>query len=106
MTTGLQSIGVQLESMFTSVICEFLPGSFADGCLLEWNVKNSSIKLTGSIMIQRQSGKDLATGRLESLMPETSYEIRGFGLRRNIKLHAFPILLQGGFSTGKLLLYS
>lgn len=93
MTTGLQSI--TLNPVNNEIVCEFLPGSVADGCFIEWHPVNISGREPGYVILERLNG-NIASVQLQPLIiPDTSYEVRGFGLKGDTKLHTFPITLQG-----------
>lgn len=98
MTTGLQSITVNSGVWNDEIVCEFLPGSKADGCLLEWHPVNLINGEKESIMLKRENRTRVGV-HLQSLMPGMSYEVNGFGLQGNDRLHSFPITLQGGLNT-------
>lgn len=99
-TTGLQSITT--TTLHNEIVCEFLSGSVADGCLLEWRPMNQDGE-TERTVASRQDNR--ATVELPSLIPGTTYEVEGYGRQGNTTLHTFPITLDGGLyvseSSGK-----
>lgn len=96
-TTGLQSVRVILNAAKVEVVCEFLPASRADGCLIEWRPEaNNSGQLELTIM--REDG-DTVSATFEALAPAVSYQVYGFGVQGNVKLHAFPITPAEGLLT-------
>jgi hypothetical protein len=92
-TTGLQSIAANATNSMVS--CRFLPGSRADGCMVEWRPMNLIGEEAGYIIVSRVG--DEASIKLRSLIPDTVYQVRGYGLLERKKLHAFPITLPGNF---------
>ena len=89
-TTGLQSVTSTLRN---EIVCEFLPGSVADGCLLEWRPMSQDGE-TGCTVASRQDNRAIV--ELPSLLPGTTYEVEGYGRQGNTTLHIFPITLDGG----------
>lgn len=79
------------------ITCEFLPGSRADGCLLEWGLINTTN--TTSMMVARPEGETSVSAQLQGLTPGLAYQFCGFGLEDNRKLHQFPIKSQAGAIT-------
>ena len=97
-TTGLQSVKVIPKAAKVEVVCEFLPASRADGCLIELCPEADNVSAQLEIIIMREGG-DSANATFEVLVPVVSCQVFAFGVLGDVKLHAFPITPVEGLLT-------
>ena len=84
----------------TEVVCEFLPASKADGCLIEWRpAGQESFEELQVTVVPRSGADDRVSAHLQTLTAGETYQVFGFGIQNDVRLHTFPIAPEHGLVT-------
>ena len=100
MTTGVQYITAEAGIENATVICHFLAGTTADGCLVRWRLLNNltdDVQFSSILVFRRNESS--AQGVVSMLSENTSYVVEAFSTRRGTVLHGFSIPLQEVLTT-------
>ena len=107
MTTSIQSLTIEsIERTSATLQCHFLPGTNADGCLVQWEQiggQQSGNNVMGDILTHRTGLANIVNVQIGSLQPETQYVVKAYSMKGRKRLHSFGIPLNGGLVTMALL---